>query len=44
MNPSPEVMEQLIDRLSEDNFYQVDMDGTIKFITNEERLCMRTGS
>ena len=44
MTPSPEVMEQLIDRLSEDNVYQADVDGTTKFITDGERLWVRTGS
>jgi beta-lactamase superfamily II metal-dependent hydrolase len=41
---NPEVMEQLIGRLAEDNVYRTDVDGTIEFIADGERLWVRTGS
>jgi len=37
-HPSPEVMDRLIDSLSEDNVYRTDNDGSIEFITDGERL------
>jgi len=37
-HPDPEVVERLVDRLGEDNVYRTDEDGTIKFITDGERL------
>ena len=37
-HPSPEVLERLIDRLGEDNIYRTDVDGTVEFITDGERL------
>jgi len=43
-HPGPEVMERLIGRLGEDNVYRTDEDGTIEFITDGERLWVRTGS
>jgi len=41
-HPSPEVVEGLIDRVGEDNVYRTDEDGTIEFITDGERLWLRT--
>jgi competence protein ComEC len=41
-HPSPEVVEGLIDRLGEDNVYRTDEDGTIEFITDGEKLWLRT--
>jgi competence protein ComEC len=43
-HPSPEVVERLIDRLSEDNVYRTDEDGTIEFITDGEGLWMGADS
>ena len=40
-HPSPEVVERLIDRLGENNFYRTDRHGTIEFITDGERLWLR---
>jgi len=37
-HPSPEVLERLIDRLGEDAVYCTDQDGTVEFISDEERL------
>jgi competence protein ComEC len=37
-HPGREVVERLIDRLGEGNVYRTDKDGTIKFITDGERL------
>ncbi len=41
-HPSPEVMERLIYRVGEDNVYRTDENGTIEFITDGERLWLRT--
>jgi len=43
-HPGPQVVERLIDRLGEDNVYRTDEGGTIEFITDGERLWVRTGS
>jgi competence protein ComEC len=43
-HPSPEVWDRLIDRLGEDHIYRTDVDGTIEFITDGERLWMKTDS
>ena len=44
-HPSPEVVERLTDGVGEDNVYRTDVDGTIEFITDGERLWLRfTGS
>ena len=43
-HPSPEVLERLIYRLGEDNVYSTDEDGTIEFITDGERLWVKTDS
>ena len=43
-HPSPRVTQRLIDRLGEDNVYRTDEGGTIEFITDGERLWVRTGS
>ena len=40
-HPSPEVVERLVDRLGEDKVYRTDKDGTIKLITDGERLWVR---
>ncbi len=37
----PEVTERLMDRLSEDNVYRTDEDGTVQFITDGKRLWVR---
>ena len=37
-HPSSEVTERLIDKLGEDNVYRTDVDSTIEFITDGERL------
>jgi len=41
-HPSSEVVERLMDRLGEDNVYRTDEDGTIEFITDGERLWLRS--
>jgi len=41
-HPSPEVVERLVDRLSEEKLYRTDKNGTIEFITNGERLWVKT--
>ncbi|GAI31153.1 unnamed protein product, partial [marine sediment metagenome] len=41
-HPSPEVVERLIDRLGEENVYRTDKNGTIEFITDGERLWVKT--
>ncbi len=43
-HPSSEVLERLIDQLGEDDVYRTDQDGTIEFITDGERVWVRTGS
>jgi beta-lactamase superfamily II metal-dependent hydrolase len=43
-HPSPEVLEILIDRLGEDHVYRTDDNGTIEFITDGERLWVKTDS
>ncbi|MGA8850039.1 MAG: DNA internalization-related competence protein ComEC/Rec2 [Dehalococcoidia bacterium] len=43
-HPSPEVVERLISRLGEDNVYRTDEDGTIEFITDGEKLWVKTDS
>jgi competence protein ComEC len=42
-HPSSEVVERLINRLGEDNVYRTDVNGTIEFITDGERLWVRVG-
>lgn len=37
-HPSAEVVERLVDRLSEDKVYMTSESGTIEFITDGERL------
>ena len=41
-HPSPEVTERLIGRLGEDNVYRTDENGTIEFITDGQKLWLRT--
>jgi competence protein ComEC len=41
-HPNTEVMERLVGRLSEDNVYRTDEDGTVEFITDGERLWVQT--
>ena len=41
-HPNPEVVERLVDRLSEEKLYRTDKNGTIEFITNGERLWVKT--
>jgi len=41
-HPSPEVMSRLIEGVGEDNIYRTDEDGAIEFITDGERLWVRT--
>jgi competence protein ComEC len=41
-HPGGEVLDRLTDRLGEDNVYRTDQDGTIEFITDGERLWVRT--
>jgi len=41
-HPNPEVVERLVDRLSEEKVYRTDKNGTIEFITNGERLWVKT--
>jgi competence protein ComEC len=43
-HPSPEVVERLINRLGEGNFYRTDEDGTIEFITDGEKLWVKAAS
>ena len=40
-HPNSEVLQRLVDRLSEDKVYRTDEDGTIEFITDGERLWVR---
>jgi competence protein ComEC len=40
-HPDEEVVNRLSDRLSENNVYRTDWDGTIEFITDGERLWVR---
>jgi len=41
-HPSPEVVERLVNRLSEEKVYRTDKKGTIEFITDGERLWVKT--
>ncbi|HUS04320.1 MAG TPA: MBL fold metallo-hydrolase [Dehalococcoidia bacterium] len=41
-HPSPEVVERLVDRLSEEKVYRTDKKGTIEFITNGKRLWIKS--
>ena len=41
-HPSPEVVERLVNRLSEEKVYRTDKKGTIEFITDGERLWIKT--
>jgi len=41
-HPSPEVMERLINRLSEEKVYRTDENGTIELITDGERLWVKS--
>ena len=41
-HPSPEVVERLTDRLGKDKVYRTDRHGTIDFVTDGERLWVRT--
>jgi competence protein ComEC len=41
-HPNPEVLRRLEDRLGSENIYRTDEDGTIEFITDGERLWVRT--
>jgi competence protein ComEC len=43
-HPSPDVVERLIDRLGEDNVYRTDKHGTVEFITDGERLWVKTAT
>jgi len=43
-HPSPEMVEGLIDRLGEDNVYRTDVDGTVEFITDGEKLWVKADS
>jgi hypothetical protein len=41
-HPSPEVMARLIEKVGSENIYRTDEHGTIEFITDGERLWVRT--
>ena len=41
-HPSPEVITRLEERLCKENIYRTDEDGTIEFITDGERLWVKT--
>jgi competence protein ComEC len=41
-HPSPEVLRRLEERLGSENIYRTDKDGTIEFITDGEKLWVRT--
>ena len=43
-HPGPEVVERLIGRLGEDNIYRTNVDGTIEFITDGEKLWVKADS
>ncbi len=43
-HPSSDVMDRLTDRLGEDNIYRTDVDSTIEFISDGERLWVKTDS
>lgn len=43
-HPSPSVVERLIDRVGEDNVYRTDKHGTVEFITDGERLWVKTAA
>ena len=43
-HPSPDVVERLIDRVGEDNVYRTDKHGTVEFITDGERLWVKTAA
>jgi len=43
-HPSPDVVERLIDRLGEDNVYRTDKHGTVEFITDGEKLWVKTAA
>ncbi len=42
-HPTPEVMTRLEDRVGSENIYRTDEDGTVEFVTDGERLWVRTG-
>jgi competence protein ComEC len=41
-HPSDEVMARLIEKVGSENIYRTDQDGTIEFITDGERLWVKT--
>ncbi len=41
-HPTPELMERLEDRIGSENIYRTDKQGTIEFITDGEKLWVRT--
>jgi len=41
-HPSPDVIERLVDRLSEDKVYMTSENGAIEFITDGERLWVKS--
>ena len=41
-HPSDEVMARLIEEIGPENIYRTDQDGTIEFITDGERLWVKT--
>jgi len=41
-HPTSEVMERLEDRISSENIYRTDRQGTIEFITDGEKLWVKT--
>ena len=43
-HPSPEVVERLVNRLSEEKVYRTDKNGTTEFITDGESLWVKTES
>jgi competence protein ComEC len=43
-HPNPEVVERLISRVGEDNVYRTDVNGTIEFITDGEKLWVKADS
>ena len=43
-HPSPDVMDRLIDTMGENNVYRTDEEGTIEFITDGEKLWVKTDS
>jgi competence protein ComEC len=41
-HPTDEVMNRLTERLGSENIYRTDEDGTVEFITDGERVWMKT--